>query len=550
MVFRGPPLEQEQIGALTLPGMLDEIVERYGDAVAIRYPASDLTLSYRELAAGARAVAAAVLAAGVGKGARVAVMLGNRPEWVMAALGVTATGAVFVPLNTWFETPELDYVLRHADASLFITQTELAGHRYLDGLASLHPEMTEPAARAGTLRTAAFPHLRRIVCLGEGARLPWVDTWDRFVASGDDVPAEVVAAAAAEVRPSDDAVVIYTSGSTAQPKGVMHRHRAATLQCWRFVRHLCIAPGEKVWSAQPLFWTAGFAMTMGGTLCGGGCMVLQERFEPGEALRILAGERCTMAHAWPHQLAELEAHPDWSSVDLSSLVKVESFGPLGRHPSVGPLGDWTSRAAYGSTETFTIISSDPADTPWKPEDPHNGHILPGNEIRIVDPETGGDAETGEILMRGATMMRGYLKAATEGLDDDGWFHTGDAGFVDDDGRLHWTGRTSDLIKTGGANVSPVEIEEALAGHPGIKVARAVGVADPLLGQLVVVCAVAHQGAELDEPGVREYLRGKIASYKIPRRVLFVSDADLDLTGNAKVRVEALRALAAARLAGT
>lgn len=540
MAFEGPPIGAEPgVGALTLPGMLAVLVERHGDQPALRFPATDVTLSYRDLDRQARAIAGAVLAAGVGKGGRVAVMLGNRPEWVAAAFGVTMAGAVLVPLNTWFEPPELDYVLRHSDASILITQPELAGHRYLDAIAALHPQPL-----AGT----AYPYLRRVVCFGGDDTPSWVEPFDEFVARS--APDEVVTAAAEQVGTLDDAIVIYTSGSTARPKGVLHRHRAAALQSWRFVRHLCIEPGEKVWSAQPLFWTAGFAMTMGGTLCGGGCLVLQERFEAGEALRILSTERCTMAHAWPHQLAELESHPDWASTDLSSLRKVESFGVFGRHPKVGPLGDWSSRAAYGSTETFTIISSDPADTPWKPEDPHNGHILPGNEVRIVDPETGDDETTGgsgEIFVRGATMMRGYLKAADEGLDDDGWFHTGDAGFVDDDGRLHWTGRTSDLIKTGGANVSPVEIEEALADHPGIKVARAVGVPDDLLGQVVVVCAVATQSAAVDEAAVREYLRGKIASYKIPRRVLFVSDAELDLTGNAKVRVEALRQLAATRL---
>jgi fatty-acyl-CoA synthase len=540
MAFRGLPVEAEPgVGALTLPGMLAALVERHGDAPAIRFPATGATLTYRDLDREARAVAGAVLAAGIGKGGRVAVLLGNRPEWVAAAFGVTMAGGVFVPLNTWFEPPELDYVLRHSDASILITQPELAGHRYLDAIAQLHP-----SPLAGT----AYPYLRRVVCIGGAGLPPWAEPFEEFVAAS--APDEVVTAAAEQVEPLDDAVVIYTSGSTARPKGVLHRHRAAALQSWRFVRHLCIAPGEKVWSAQPLFWTAGFAMTMGGTLCGGGCLVLQERFEPGEALRILSAERCTMAHAWPHQLAELEAHPDWASTDLSSLRKVESFGVFGRHPTVGPLGDWSSRAAYGSTETFTIVSSDPADTPWKPEDPHNGHILPGNEVRIVDPASGQDESTGgsgEILVRGATLMRGYLKAPDDGLDEDGWFHTGDAGFVDGDGRLHWTGRTSDLIKTGGANVSPVEIEEALADHPGIKVARAVGVPDDLLGQIVVVCAVPVQGTVVDEAAVREYLRGKIASYKIPRRVLFVSDADLNLTGNAKVRVEALRQLAASRL---
>jgi acyl-CoA synthetase (AMP-forming)/AMP-acid ligase II len=290
-------------------------------------------------------------------------------------------------------------------------------------------------------------------------------------------------------------------------------------------------------------------MIMGATLAGGGTLVLQERFEASEALRILSAQRVTAAHAWPHQQAAMEDHPTWLSTDLSSLRQVEAFGPFGRHPSVQAADPWTARAAFGLTETFTIISSDPADTIQDGDDIHSGHILPGNSIRIVDPSTGvaqPSGADGEIWVKGPTLMKGYVKQGS-GVDDNGWFHTGDAGFVDANGRLHWTGRTSDLIKTGGANVSPTEIEEVLVRHPKLKVGLAVGVPDPLLGELVVVCAVAHEGAVVSEADIQSFLRGRLASYKIPRRVLFFQDADLAFTGSAKVRVDALRALAGARL---
>ena len=147
-------------------------------------------------------------------------------------------------------------------------------------------------------------------------------------------------------------------------------------------------------------------------------------------------------------------------------------------------------------------------------------------------------------MKGPTLMKGYVKVLPEAcFDEDGFFHTGDAGFVDERDRLHWTGRTSDLIKTGGANVSPVEIEETLLRHPGLTAALAVGLPHPTLGEMVVVCAVAHHGHGVDEDDVREFLRGRIASYKIPRRVVFVEESDLTLTGNAKIRTDDLRALA-------
>jgi acyl-CoA synthetase (AMP-forming)/AMP-acid ligase II len=325
------------------------------------------------------------------------------------------------------------------------------------------------------------------------------------------------------------------------------------MQSRRFVRHLALDGDVRAWSAFPLFWTAGFAMVMGATLAIGGCLVLQEAFEPGAALALLAEERVTTPHAWPHQLAELEEHPDWERADLSSLRHIESFGPFGRHPSARVAPDaWSARAAYGLTETFTIVTSTPSDAPAAVRDRAQGKLLPGAAVRILHPETGAPqppGADGEIAVAGPTLMKRYVKVPrADAIDADGFFHTGDAGSVDAEGYLHWTGRTTDMIKTGGANVSPVEIETELLRHPSLKTAAAIGVPHPTLGEMVVVMAVPHDGATLDEESLRSFLRGRIASYKIPRRVIFVREADLPLTGNAKMRPEDLRALAASRLA--
>jgi acyl-CoA synthetase (AMP-forming)/AMP-acid ligase II len=324
------------------------------------------------------------------------------------------------------------------------------------------------------------------------------------------------------------------------------------MQSWRFVTHLRLEPTVRVWSAFPFFWTAGFCMVMGATLAAGGCLVLQEVFDPGEALALIERERVTTPHAWPHQMAALEAHRDWLSHDFSSLRHVEGFTALGSHPSVKADDSWGQRSAYGLSETFTIVSAVPADTPPNEREGHEGAILPGNAVRIVDTATGASLPAGsggEIRVKGPTLMKGYLKIAPEVVfDPDGFFPTGDSGFVDAAGRLHWTGRTSDLIKTGGANVSPVEIENELLQHPGLHSARAVGVEHPTLGEMVVVCAVVRRGASVTEEDVTGFLRGKLASYKLPRRVLFFAEEDLVLTGNAKIKVDELRTLAQARLA--
>lgn len=541
--FHGPPLDNEQHPAETLGGFLRNVVAANRDREAVVAFDADgrLSWTYRDLENAADSIARGLVAAGVAPGDRVGLLMGNRPSWVASAFGVALAGGVLVPLNTYLERDELAYVLAHAEISTLLMQNELAGHDYAGTISSL-------------VNDGALPALRRVACIGlpAGRSDGLIDAWDAFLAGGNAVSADDLERRAKEVTPADDGIIIYTSGTTAKPKGVLHVTAVPCIQSRRFVRHLGLDPDVRVWGAFPLFWTAGFAMVLGATLAAGGCLVLQERFEPGEALRLLAQERVTTPHAWPHQLAELEEHPDWPSADLSAMRHVESFQPFGRHPSVKVEPDaWSSRAAFGLTETFTIITSTPAGAPAEIRDRAQGTILPGNAIRILDPSTREPlpaGRAGEIAAAGATLMKEYVKVPRgESFDADGFFHTGDAGWMDDDGYLHWTGRTSDMIKTGGANVSPVEIETELLRHPGLKLAAAVGVPHEALGQIVVVIAVAHDGASVDEDAVRSFLRGRIASYKIPRRVVFVREEELSLTGNAKPRPEELRSLAASRL---
>lgn len=550
--FLGPPPDAEAgIGSLTLGGLLAESAARFGDKEALSFHGADgvVRWSYRELHSQARLVARSLLAWGIPKGARVALLMGNRPEWVAAAFGTAMVGGVLAPINTYFEPPELGYVLRHGDAAVLLCQERLLSHAYLDQLADLCPELE--TGTPGRLQAPAFPFLRLVACLGLGSPRGGAVPWATFLERGSALDDAFLDQASSEVSPADSALVVYTSGTTARPKGVLHTQAAPALQSRRFAHELCLDAEVRVWSAFPFFWTAGFAMVMGATLAAGGCLVLQEHFEPAEALRLLETERVTSPHAWPHQLAQLEDHPDWRRRDLSALRHVEAFGSFGRHPSVQVDDAWSPRAAYGLTETFTIVSSWPACSPAQEREGHQGRILPGNAVRILDPKTGEPlpvGEHGEIAVRGPTLMEGYAKVPRDQtFDADGFFHTGDAGFVDEEARLHWTGRTSDLIKTGGANVSPVEIEEALLRLPALKAALAVGVPDPQLGEMVVVCAVSHGGAEVSEADVREFLRGRIASYKIPRRVLFFDEEELSLTGNQKIRADDLRALAVKRL---
>jgi fatty-acyl-CoA synthase len=523
---------------LTTGRFLAEVARRHGERPALR--CEGRTLSYRELEHEARHLARALVGAGVVKGARVAVQMANRPEWITGYFAVGLVGGVVVPVNTFASREELRFILRHSDASLLLMQPSLLKHRFLEDLLADFPAIAQGSP--GRLRCSELPQLRRVCCLGLDASHGGVESWTQLLALAEDVSEELLDACCAEVEPSDDGVLIYTSGTTAAPKGVLHMQRAGVLQGWRFAALLRFTADDRVYTTYPFFWTAGIAMSMGATLAAGGCLLLQERFDPGAALEFIETERATVVHAWPHQHKALGEHPDATRRDLGSVRKVDFTAPIAKLAGI-ERDEYGPGASYGLSETFTISSMIPADAALDSRQTSSGRPLPGMTIRIVDPQ--GDeplppGEEGEIAVKGVTLMRGYYKVLPERyLDEDGFFRSQDAGSLDEAGYLHWSGRLSNLIKTGGANVSPLEIEEALERHPDVKVGIPVGVEHPTLGEAIVLCVVPTEGAVVDEDEIRKYLRGRLAAYKVPKRVLAFRPDELSYTGNQKVQVQPL-----------
>ncbi len=309
---------------------------------------------------------------------------------------------------------------------------------------------------------------------------------------------------------------------------------------------------DRVFTAQPFFWTAGIAMSLGATLAAGACLLLQETFEPAGALEIIERERATVITAFPHQEKAMGDHPSAAARDLTSIRLSRFSSPLARLAGIEK-DAWGVDASYGLSETFTIAAMLPADTPSEIRRASSGLPLPGIEIVIVDPESGARVPAGthgEIAVRGVTLMRGYYKVESAHVfDPEGFFRTQDGGSLDASGHLHWTGRLSGLIKTGGANVSPVELESVLAAYPGLRVAAAVGVPHPTLGEVVVLCAVPVASVrEPDEAAIQAFVRERLAPYKVPRRVLLFSTEEFSYTANQKVQQGPLRDAALRRLA--
>jgi fatty-acyl-CoA synthase len=424
----------------------------------------------------------------------------------------------------------------------------LLEHAFLDDLLATYHAIAR--GRPGRLRCVELPQLRRVACLGIDAPRGGVETWGQLLALEEGVTDELLDAACSEVTPSDDGVLIYTSGTTSNPKGVLHSQRAGVLQSWRFADLLRLTPDDRIYTTYPFFWTAGIAMSIGPALASGACLLLQETFEAGAALDLIESERASAVHAWPHQHKALGEHPSAPSRDLSSVRKVDFSAPIARLAGIEK-DEYGPGASYGLSETFTIASALPCDAPLELRKATHGKPLPGMRLRIVDPQTGKPlpaGEKGEIAVKGVTLMRGYYKVLPDNyLDADGFFRTQDAGSLDEEGYLHWTGRLSNLIKTGGANVSPVEIEAALAGHPDVKVAIPVGIGHPTLGEVVILCVVPVEGVEVNEAGIRAHLRARLAAYKVPRRVLTFREDELSYTGNQKIQIPPLQEAALAKL---
>ncbi|HET6963317.1 MAG TPA: class I adenylate-forming enzyme family protein [Acidimicrobiales bacterium] len=515
------------MGSLTLGGFLTEVCTRFAGNEALVF--GDVRWTYGELLRQSRAVAAALVAGGTAKFSRVGILMGNRPEAVASFFGAAMAGAVAVPMSTFSPKPEIGFFLSHSAVDTVLTQSEMRGRRYADDVAQLAPEL---------------PFLRRWAVVGED--------WDDFLESGGQTDPAVIDARIGQITPSDEGLIIYSSGTTSQPKGVLHCHRAPTLQFWLQAQVFGRHEGTRLWTSLPMFWTAGLNTAMGSTLAAGGCWVMQEWFDPGPALELMARERVTEPYTLPHQTAALEEHPDWLTTDLSSLKCVYGKSAFARHPSVEGDKGWNMPVAYGLSETCTGFATHHSTTPRELLKSSSGRLVPGSRLRVVDPDDGrelGPGEVGELTIAGPTVMMRYVGYDREDcFDEAGYFHTGDVGYFDEDGYVHWTGRRSEMIKSAGASVSPAEIEVALRACAPVKLARVIGVPDDRLGQKVVLCVVLKEGHTATAADITGFLKERIAVYKVPKEVLFFDDGEIPMTGSdTKVRDKELMSLALDRL---
>jgi acyl-CoA synthetase (AMP-forming)/AMP-acid ligase II len=501
----------------TIPALLARATREFGRDTYLVTPTDRLT--YEQADARSAQVACWLLGAGVGKGTRVGLFFANGVEWVSWWLAVSRIGALAVPLSTMYPPAELAKVLRLADIGLLVAPSRVLDIDVAERFETALPGLSDQ--RAGRLALTDAPYLRSIVLTGDPQR-PWATRWDD--SSEATVPRELLAAVEDEVSPADLAIMVHTSGSTADPKGVLHTHGTLCRQTSTWPTAIrAIAGGgaqARILCAMPFFWIGGVLALMG-ALHEATTLLVMPRLQAEPALDLVEQERATGIVGWPAFTQRLRAHPSFAGRDLSSAPMLRD-GPLDIAMTDVPDGFPVHRTMSETAGGFAFT-----------------------DIAIVDDEGApvSDGVTGELLVRGIGVMAGYNKRERwETFDEDGWYHTGDRVYRRaPDPRLFYVGRTSELIKAAGANVSPLEVEAVIAGFDDVAQCVVVGIDDAVRGEQVCAVVVpAAVGLDIDSLAART--RALLSAYKVPTRWLTATSELIPTLPSGKLDRKALRAL--------
>ena len=504
----------------TVPALLTRACEEFGDHTYLITPTDRLT--YREADQRSAGVARRLLRDGIGKGTRVGLFFPNGVDWIIWWLAVSRIGALAVPLSTLYTPAEIAKVARLADVALLIAPSRVLSIDVAERFEAAWPDL--PTQQAGRLALNDAPYLRRIVVVDDPVP-GWATRWD---GDADGVAPEVLAAAEAEVFPADLAVVIHTSGSTADPKGVLHTHGTLVRQTstWSSAIRAVTKSEEalRILCAMPFFWVGGL-LAATGALHEPVTVLVLPRLDAATALDLIERERACGVVGWPAFTQRLRDHPSFPDRDLSCAPMLRD-GPLDiamvEVPDGFPVHRTMSETAGGFAFTDMCIVDDD-----------------GNEVP--------DGTVGELLIRGIGVMAGYNKRERwETFDEDGWYHTGDRVYRrTGDPRLFYVGRSTDLIKAAGANVSPLEVEAVIAEFPGVAQCLVLGIDECTRGEevcAVVVPEEAPSAPGMDVDSLAAHTRGHLSAYKVPTRWILASSEDIPILPSGKFDRKTLRAM--------
>ncbi len=537
----GTRTAREPIQATSLGDLVWRAAELRPDAVAAVFPGD--RASAAELRDRSLATARSLRALGIGPGDSVGLLMPNCPDFLAALLGASLLGAVVVTMNVRYRVRELSYVVRHSRMKALVTTGSIAEHvDFAERLREALPGLADTDGEA--LGLASVPDLETCVILdADDGCAGFIDS-ERFAAHGRAVEQAEVEWLADRVRLGDPAILMYTSGTTAEPKGCVLSHEALVRTAIAQVERFEMDERDVFWTPLPLFHIASVLALMN-SLWSGARFVSAPYFEPGEAIAQIEAEGATILYpTFPTIVQAMLDHPGFGQLDLDRIRLFSHIGPPGLQRQVqAAFGNARQFQSYGATEVSGVVSVHGVDDSDEARATTCGRPWSGTEVRIADPATGEQVpvgEEGEILVRGFGLFTEYFddpKRTAEAIDADGWFHSGDIGSLDAEGRVRFHGRYKDMLKVGGENVAAAEVEDFLCAHPSIQLAQVVGVPDSRLDEVVAAFVQLAEGESLTVEDVVAYCDGSIASFKVPRHVRFVAEWPMSAT---KIQKFALR----------
>jgi fatty-acyl-CoA synthase len=536
----------------TLGQVLESAAARHPDREFMVYPDRDLRFTYAEFDRRVKNLAKGLLAIGLRKGDHLGIWATNVPDWLGLLFATAKIGVVAVTVNTAYRLHELEYLIQQSDITALCLVNGFRDSDYVAMINELVPELK--SCERGRLASPRFPRLKSVVFIGPEKHRGMYNTQELLLL-GAHTGDEELRRAAVGMDCHEVINMQYTSGTTGFPKGVMLTHHNILNNGFHIGERQRFTEAERLCLPVPLFHCFGLVLGVMAILTHGATLVIMETFEPLMALASVQKERCTAIYGVPTMFIAELSHPMFGMFNLTSLrTGIMAGSPCPMEIMKRVIADMKCREvtiAYGLTEASPVMTQTSTDDPIEMRVSTVGQALPGIEVRIVNPETMQEVPPGtqgEVVCRGYSIMKGYYRmpeATAAAIEKDGWLHSGDLGTEDAQGYFKITGRIKDTIIRGGENISPREIEEYLLRMDGVRDVQVAGIADAKYGEVVGAFVIRKDGATITEEDVRDFCRGQIARFKVPKHVFFVDS--YPMTASGKIQKFKLRELGLALL---
>jgi len=521
----------------TIGNYLDRMAKKYPDNEALVVCHQNIRWTYREFNAQVDRLATGLLKLGINKGDRVGIWGPNSYEWTLVQFATAKIGAIMVCVNPAYRLFELEYALNKVACKAIVSAEQFKSSEYLNMLRSLAPELD--VSEPGCLMAEKLPHLQTVIRMGQGYT-EGMFNFDEVCELGDDAERQRLKALKSELQPDDAVNIQFTSGTTGSPKGATLTHTNILNNGYLTGAGMGFTPADRLCIPVPLYHC--FGMVLGNLACiaHGATMVYpSDAFDPVKTLQTVQDERCTALHGVPTMFVTGLDHGRFAEFDLSSLrTGVMAGAPCPVEVMKRVINDMHMQhilIGYGQTEVSPINHLTLPEDPLEKRVETVGRAVPWVEIKLVDQNgcVVSIGEKGEICTRGYSVMKGYWndEAKTrEAIDDANWLHSGDLGIMDEEGYVRIVGRIKDLVIRGGENIYPREVEEFLYTHPKISEVQVFGVPDETMGEEVCAWVQLQEGETLTAEELKDFCRGQITHFKIPRYIRFVSEYPMTVTG--------------------